>query len=1125
MLTQEELIAYFERQLPADARAELEQRLAAEPEAQSLLAGQENIDLALRVLLGPDSAHQRVKQSIFTVLHGASQERLTAHVMAEAREAYAEAPDKTWRRSKGFVAWLKGGSSNRKPAALPWGKTPLALSRKPLLAILSLVALACGLLLLSWPRPPAGLEIGRVVAAVGEPWLTSVGKSARMVVQASAVVHFGDRLETGDADRAEVQFRDGTVLRLQFNTAVEIPLPDPKSKTSKAQSIWLRPPQINLLQGQIWTKVQKSANATPYAVRTTAATALARGTEFWVKLSKSSNAPGVSGRGRVDTNVVAVLTVKEGAVDFFNSFGSVQATAMTESTARADGPPTEPKRLGTLQVVQLDNSTTWSLLTSSLEWPEAAMKLVGGGGAIGWHLQDFRGADGRSEVRITQLPPSSAASRAGLRVGDVITTLDGQILTNARQLTTTILLRPGAVVNLGVHRADAESVVAVTITPGTNLVRGPNLSAVATAQLVSQAAAWLGTKTGTTPDAAAQARRFEETSGFSRSNQIRAAALNNLGVVYELDDVLGPAIRAYGRAVYLAPEVPLYRFNLGLALRKIGSFERAQEEFAAANDLGRNSVQVQIRQSEIRSLLGDNAGALAQAEASIQAHPDEHGLWELKAQILSKENRAAEAAAAARQAVALSPDCPVALGYFASALQDQGSLTEAEVAYRDALARAPFEPSLHLNLGTLQQERGDWKAAEQSFRTALEQRPDFALAYRNLGAVLIKRRAFAEASAAFQKATELNANDGAAHRGLGEAALKRRQFDQAEQAYRTALEVSSNDHEAYYGLGEVFRLRRRFAEAQSAYQRAIELKGDYALAYTCLGVVFAEKQQLAEAEKLYRKAMELDPKEAAPFNDLGELYRQDYGNLNEAERWFRKAFELAPDQAEPVNGLGLVAAGRGQLAEAERLLRNAQQLAPDSPSINNNLGEILRQRGRLEEAEPFYRKALQLDPDYLSPYGNLGIVQAMRRQFAEAEQTFRMLLARTPAGNRLRVLVNLASVCGEAGKLDDADRFFREALGLSPNEPHVCSAFASFLADHNLKLDEALGLARRAVAAAPGDPNNLDALGWTLTQRGEFEEADTTLRRALEIAGQEPPAKEIREHINKLEQKKRSAPK
>jgi cytochrome c-type biogenesis protein CcmH/NrfG len=96
---------------------------------------------------------------------------------------------------------------------------------------------------------------------------------------------------------------------------------------------------------------------------------------------------------------------------------------------------------------------------------------------------------------------------------------------------------------------------------------------------------------------------------------------------------------------------------------------------------------------------------------------------------------------------------------------------------------------------------------------------------------------------------------------------------------------------------------------------------------------------------------------------------------------------------------------------------------------------------------------------------------------------------------------------------------------LSPKNPRVFISLASFLAEHSLKLDEALKLSRLAVQAEPNNADYLDTLGWVQFQRGDLSEADATLKRALALAGEEPPAPEIREHLKKLGEKKGIPPK
>ena len=133
---------------------------------------------------------------------------------------------------------------------------------------------------------------------------------------------------------------------------------------------------------------------------------------------------------------------------------------------------------------------------------------------------------------------------------------------------------------------------------------------------------------------------------------------------------------------------------------------------------------------------------------------------------------------------------------------------------------------------------------------------------------------------------------------------------------------------------------------------------------------------------------------------------------------------------------------------------------------------------------------------------------------------FRALVDMAAKNARLRplnFLVNLAMVCDRQGKIADAEKFYRQALAIDPADPGTCNSLAWFLADRRINLEEALTLGRRAVQAAPNDPNFLDTLGWVHFQRGELDEAEKLFNKALQAAGENPPANEIREHLKRLQ--------
>jgi len=75
-----------------------------------------------------------------------------------------------------------------------------------------------------------------------------------------------------------------------------------------------------------------------------------------------------------------------------------------------------------------------------------------------FNLQDASGAI------IAQVTPDSPASRAGLKQGDVITTLNGQTITNSSALQVAVSeLEPGATISLGILRNGNPMTIRVTI--------------------------------------------------------------------------------------------------------------------------------------------------------------------------------------------------------------------------------------------------------------------------------------------------------------------------------------------------------------------------------------------------------------------------------------------------------------------------------------------------------------------------------------------------------------------------------------------------------------------------------------------------------------------------------------
>ncbi|HSM94017.1 MAG TPA: tetratricopeptide repeat protein [Anaeromyxobacteraceae bacterium] len=129
---------------------------------------------------------------------------------------------------------------------------------------------------------------------------------------------------------------------------------------------------------------------------------------------------------------------------------------------------------------------------------------------------------------------------------------------------------------------------------------------------------------------------------------------------------------------------------------------------------------------------------------------------------------------------------------------------------------------------------------------------------------------------------------------------------------------------------------------------------------------------------------------------------------------------------------------------------------------HNARGIELADRGLLDEAVKEFRKAIDLDPESAHAHDNLATVFAEKKRFREA----------------------LAE--------------YIAALELDPDAATAHYNLANFLATHGLDL--AVEEYRASLALDPEHPDTHLNLGLTLADRGDAEEAERALRRAVELA-------------------------
>lgn len=168
--------------------------------------------------------------------------------------------------------------------------------------------------------------------------------------------------------------------------------------------------------------------------------------------------------------------------------------------------------------------------------------------------------------------------------------------------------------------------------------------------------------------------------------------------------------------------------------------------------------------------------------------------------------------------------------------------------------------------------------------------------------------------------------------------------------------------------------------------------------------------------------------------------------------------------------------------------------------------DVLRRADRLEEAAGELRTLAETFPDTLRFRVALGDTLMQQDRYREARDAYDTVIKRFEVDLAAQWPTYFQRAIA-AHKLNDwpaAEADFRKALELSPEQPTVLNYLGYSLVERREKMDEALSMIERAVAARPDRGYIVDSLGWVLYRLGRYDEAVVQMERAVELEPVEP---------------------
>ncbi len=288
------------------------------------------------------------------------------------------------------------------------------------------------------------------------------------------------------------------------------------------------------------------------------------------------------------------------------------------------------------------------------------------------------------------------------------------------------------------------------------------------------------------------------------------------------------------------------------------------------------------------------------------------------------------------------------------------------------------------------------------------------------------------------------------------------------------------------------------SKAETAIDKALQLAPEDVPARKLKASLHLTFHRFAEALELGKELQAEFPSDAFVYGVLTDA-QVELGNYKEAVEAAQKMVDLKPNS----NSYARVAHLRslyGDHAGAVEMFKTAARTADPADKEAQSwclvrLGDELWKNGEYAEAEKVYDEALQNFPGFHLALAGKGRARAAQNDF---EGALRFLTDANDRVPNVETAILLGDIYTRQGNSEKARRQYELVeviegkIGAGSDQKRL----AVLWADHDLKLDEALAIARREHELRR-DIFTTDALAWTLYKKGQLTDAKAAIAAAL----------------------------
>jgi tetratricopeptide (TPR) repeat protein len=414
-------------------------------------------------------------------------------------------------------------------------------------------------------------------------------------------------------------------------------------------------------------------------------------------------------------------------------------------------------------------------------------------------------------------------------------------------------------------------------------------------------------------------------------------------------------------------------------------------------------------------------------------------------------------------------------------LLDEGKSQEAVSSLQAILQRAPT-PKLWELLGDAYNQIHDLPNAEQAYRKAADAQPDDINHHKELAQTLLTEEKYPEALEQYQRLAQMDADDPDNYLRLAEIYRQLKQLDQAEQNVLLAKQRAPNSLEVTYYQASIYQDEGRFddsirvlSDAVTAVKSESEFtpsrRRTLAILYQQLGQLYRETSNYTAAVNTFEEMLRLGAEEDRRARVMIIDTYREARDISKALEAARKAVDAYPKDRSILTSQALLF---GENAQADLAVSHLHALLDGSAGdfeIQLDIAQVYEESKRWPEAEQAIHAAEKIQPD--------------------------------SSGTEMTGFL-MGAIFERQKKYDQAEEQFRKVLDVNPRNSSTLNYYGYMLADRGIRLEEATGFVKRALAEDPTNAAYQDSLGWAYFKQNKLDEAEGLLRQAVTREGHDP---------------------